>query len=607
MRTGRHLSTIALITATSLVALVASCKSGNEDGKTEARQGWSSEQRLGWYQGTQGSRMMPWSWAQALEQKDNDQPFLAAAHLARYRVLPLPESPDGLPVGFARDKQPDDGLSFSRLRWFSGQGNEEEWLGLNCSACHTGEVSYKGVAERIDGGPSLFDFQSFSEAADAAFVATRDDPAKWDRFAAKVLNGRDTPANRAMLKAAFGQLTEWQQKLAHMNETPIRYGYARLDAIGDTFNKLALLAVNQMPAPSARPTPNAPDAPVSYPFLWNIYRHDKLQHNGIVEASRKKIGDSYLDVGAIGRNTGEVIAVFGDVVVPTQASGTLGYPSSVQVHNLDRLEAVLRHLTPPKWPDRFGVPKPELVAAGKALYDKNCLSCHTMNPPGDGIFAIHMEPLKRDAAGAPNHENTDPWMACNAISYTSATGNMAGRKAKYFAGPELQRTEPLATVLASMVVGVLAAEWREMADAALDVFLGVEKPPKVVGARDVVSDDQRRAQRLDQCYKSNSPLFAYKARPLDGIWATPPYLHNGSVPTLYDLLLPPDQRPASFNVGTREYDPVKVGYVTTADAPGNEFPFTARGHANSNEGHDYGVGALKPEERAALLEYLKTL
>jgi cytochrome c peroxidase len=55
--------------------------------------------------------------------------------------------------------------------------------------------------------------------------------------------------------------------------------------------------------------------------------------------------------------------------------------------------------------------------------------------------------------------------------------------------------------------------------------------------------------RLDQCFKSQSPLFAYKARPLDGIWATAPYLHNGSVPTLYDLLTPPDQRPASFNVG----------------------------------------------------------
>jgi hypothetical protein len=604
MRPRHTLSTFSLIAATSLLALTASCK----DEPTDSRQGWNNDQRLAWYQGTQGSRMMPWSWAQALEQKDNNQPFLAAAHLATFRVLPLPESKDGLPVGFVRDKQADDALSFSKLRWFTGQGNQEEWLGLNCSACHTGELSYKGVAERIDGGPSLFDFQSWLEAADAAMIATRDDPAKWDRFAGKVLKGRDTPANRDMLKAAFGKLVGWQEELAGLNETPIRYGYARLDAIGHTFNKLALLSVQGMAPPKARPTPNPPDAPVSYPFLWNIYRQNKLQYNGIVEANRQKVGESYVDVGAIGRNTGEVVAVFGDVVIPPKSSKTLGFPSSVQIANLDRLETVLRHLKPPKWPDRFGVPKADLVSTGKDLFDKkNCKGCHSIVPPGEDIYQVSITPLTRDSAGKPNRDNTDPWMACNAISYTSATGNLAGRPAKYFAGNELGKTESLATVLASTVVGTMVAKGWQLAEAAADAFFGVEKLPKVVGARDVVSEDQERAQRLDQCYASNNPLFAYKARSLDGIWATAPYLHNGSVPTLHDLLLPPEQRPASFNVGTREYDPAKAGYLTGADAPGNGFSFTARGNGNSNEGHDYGVGTLTEQERAALVEYMKTL
>ncbi len=55
--------------------------------------------------------------------------------------------------------------------------------------------------------------------------------------------------------------------------------------------------------------------------------------------------------------------------------------------------------------------------------------------------------------------------------------------------------------------------------------------------------------------------LGYIARPLNGIWATAPYLHNGSVPTLYDLLLPAEQRPRTFYTGSNEFDPVKVGYV----------------------------------------------
>ena len=57
-------------------------------------------------------------------------------------------------------------------------------------------------------------------------------------------------------------------------------------------------------------------------------------------------------------------------------------------------------------------------------------------------------------------------------------------------------------------------------------------------------------------------LLAYRARPLNGIWATAPYLHNGSVPSLYDLLLPSAQRPRIFYVGSWEFDPVHVGVET---------------------------------------------
>jgi hypothetical protein len=106
----------------------------------------------------------------------------------------------------------------------------------------------------------------------------------------------------------------------------------------------------------------------------------------------------------------------------------------------------------------------------------------------------------------------------------------------------------------------------------------------------------------------------YKARPLNGIWATSPFLHNGSVLTLWELLSPYAERRSSFRLGTREFDPVRVGY---ASAGGFRLDTSKAG--NRNTGHLFdvptranrGLGIIgRPftaEERRALVEYLKTL
>ena len=99
------------------------------------------------------------------------------------------------------------------------------------------------------------------------------------------------------------------------------------------------------------------------------------------------------------------------------------------------------------------------------------------------------------------------------------------------------------------------------------------------------------------------PLL-YSARPLAGVWATPPYLHNGSVLTLYDLLLPAAQRPAKFFVGSRNYDPVHLGYANEQD-PQRHFPFDTTLSGNSNSGHEYGT-KLSEDEKMQLLEFMKS-
>ena len=97
----------------------------------------------------------------------------------------------------------------------------------------------------------------------------------------------------------------------------------------------------------------------------------------------------------------------------------------------------------------------------------------------------------------------------------------------------------------------------------------------------------------------------YSARPLAGIWATAPYLHNGSVLTLYDLLLPGAKRPTTFYVGTREFDAVHVGYVNQQNSQ-RPFQFDTTKPGNSNLGHEYGMN-LSEDQKLDLIEFLKSL
>ena len=170
--------------------------------------------------------------------------------------------------------------------------------------------------------------------------------------------------------------------------------------------------------------------------------------------------------------------------------------------------------------------------------------------------------------------------------------------------------------------GLAAKVRKDVAAKIKDVaYFDMQQSPETPGpapAAQQLSDpaqplrDDAKAARYQRCMTDTNPVLAYKGRPLTGIWATPPYLHNGSVPTLYDLLLPPEDRPKSFYLGSREFDPDKVGYVTAQSAD-NNFLYRTRDEAgrfidgNSNAGHDYGNGTLTEEQRRALVEYMKSL
>jgi hypothetical protein len=93
----------------------------------------------------------------------------------------------------------------------------------------------------------------------------------------------------------------------------------------------------------------------------------------------------------------------------------------------------------------------------------------------------------------------------------------------------------------------------------------------------------------------------YFAATLDGVWARSPYLHNGSVRTMSELLTRPDDRPKSFHRGSQRFDPEVIGFTDEGT-----YVFDTTTPGNSNAGHDYGT-ALSPNEKRELMEYLKTL
>jgi hypothetical protein len=447
----------------------------------------------------------------------------------------------------------------------------------------------------------------------SALSATAHEDDKFDRFAERVFGGKPSRDAKALLRDELESTVVYQFTLAKMNSTTAVYGYGRLDAIGHIDNKIAYTVARTAKG-------NLPDAPVSYPFLWNVPQQSRVEWNGSVRAISPLHTLRPMDFGAVGRNVGEVIGVFGEVVAPEDKTSKR-FISSVHVESLVALEQQLSQLRPPRWPRELLPVDPVMASEGKELFHAQCESCHVELPRHDLKTKLgpDRKPLDRMSSLAPLGDEppigTDPWMACNAALNQVRTGKLEGRRISG-KGPTFDTTAPVADVLTHVVKGVMATDTRALAAATVRSAVGLHARPRRMGNAQpgVVVDPfaERRAACEAAARAGTTATLAYKARPLTGVWATGPFLHNGSVPTLYDLLLPPDQRPKTFGLGSRELDPDHVGFVTTPGAE-NDFVFRVYDEngrlieGNSNKGHDYGNARLSEHQRLALVAYLKII
>jgi len=598
---------------------------------------WNAASRADFYTRDQGSRMIPLAWLKALKQADG-QPFLAG-ELARYGYLPNPDpaNRNRLPVGFTAPGPA--GLQV---------------VGMTCSACHTRQIMVEGKAYRIDGGPGIVDFQSFLLDLDTAVGEILKNPAAFQPFAAAVLaTTNPNPADVADLRK---DVDAWYLRYHTLIERAVPkanpWGPARLDAVGMIFNRLTGLDLG--PAPSFLIPENikVADAPVRYPFLWNAARQDQTQWPGFA--------DNGSDILGLARNLGEVFGVFGQFE-PKKDLLLVDFlnNNSANFAGLSRLEDLIKQLGPPKWPWPVDI---QLAAQGKAIYDRptaqgGCGDCHSIKP-GKVRF-----PLQQTWATPVQNVGTDT-REYDIIAWTAKTGVLEGGFIPFLTEP-LEETDLAINVLSLSVLGSIIEHYasgggvptaaarfaqsdadkreaiqdkldaaRGQLDAARQRFdatrqrldalrdrLGRKRGPQPLppalrdleGAYRLPQNLQPPgAPRLGADAAPPPPKGAYESRVLEGIWATAPYLHNGSVPTLADLLKPAAQRAKSFKIGNN-YDIVNLGLA--ADQTQFNFTLTTTGCATpqelnsgrSNCGHEFGTTTLTEPEKKALLEYLKTL
>ena len=524
-------------------------------------QAWSQADREMFYQTSQGSAIASYDIFLNLEVAGGQELFRSDANSERLGMIPQTANPrtnpDGLPVGLAKNVVTEG-------RW------KGETVGPNCAACHTAELSYKGKKIRIDGGHAIaFDLFEYIHALDDAFQATLTDSAKFDRMAARI------GASSADAKSELRKRLETDAGHAHVYRTraaasPFPWGPGRADCLTMIANRMMALAPN-IPENTSTPT-----APTKIPFIWNS-----------AQGSWTQWGASIQD--PIARNLGETLGVYLPMDLKSKTPEEGLFDSNAAVLNLQKVENTMWRLAPPKWPEEvFGKIDREKALKGKAMFATHCASCHNSYPYtwtepnkyGKRFIEVGLVPKKFVGTDMQQSFSVKEFMI---------TGQLSPYLPQPYTGEAIVPASVFKPAIGMHVIGkaLRQVKMSEAETADLHGFRELPSPP--------------------------APVEVYKAAPRDGVWATPPFLHNGSVPSLYEMLIPAKERTKKFYVG-REFDPVKVGVDTSGKS--GTFLLDTSLLGNSNAGHSFedgplGNGVIGPllteEERWAIVEYLKSI
>ncbi|MCK1741111.1 cytochrome C [Bradyrhizobium sp. 139] len=639
-------------------------------------QNWSLKDRHWFHHVSQGTATfpVPYDWFMALEQPrlhlfSRPGMMKDSAYLERFGFIPSPQSiqadattlrrfgyanvyetkqvpdwstrwtpaenVDGLPVGFAWMTGVTDPATGHR---------EQDKIGLTCAACHTGQIHYQGIDVRFDGGPAMTDLKKLELSTGLSIAYTLYVPFRFQRFADRVLGPEAGKADRDALKqklSVIGNfLIDWakiQEKTIEGKKTwdgkqqkDTEEGFGRLDALNRIGNQVFSQDLALSGISGFEKNLHAQDAPVSFPAIWTVPWFKFAQYDASIEQP-------------LIRNAGEALGVTALLNLSGAYPEDRLWRSSVHIKTLGWIEDMLRGPDPfkpadssadpkfggllaPQWPshilgDAWRIDQKK-VDNGRKIYTEMCSGCHLpavdtkafwssghWEPNGDSkvlnAVTIPLDEIKTDPEQSlvlsnrivdlpgflkVNTADLQTWWQCDIPTASSPT--------------EMVYALGLMTV-----VDLVARKWMD----------------------DDKTPEAERAKLWNLARKNclnPAPGPRYRARPLNGIWATAPYLHNGSVPSLYWLLKPQNERPQKFCMGRRDYDPVTVGFAVTADerCKTGETQFSMTGsdgkpiQGNSVLGHSFERKEGEPKrpgvigrvfkddnERYDLIEYLKTL
>jgi hypothetical protein len=319
-----------------------------------------------------------------------------------------------------------------------------------------------------------------------------------------------------------------------------------------------------MDPPTESPSPIRFEGTVNYPPVWFSHRDNWAQW--------------FAEIHHPGpRNW--VQSVSSSPVRPPKMIETLKRSAIIASVDFDGIEAIqeaITRLRTPQWPEPvLGKLDRGLMARGETVFANTCASCHGRggNPPN----ALGNKFYERKAFAV----GTDP------VAY------------EQFAEFADQRVEGLTRLSEGILQARRAQLTQRLGDDTL-VENYTKFDSKGLPNRFELAGTYGLAATPDAESSPQASRATYWAPPLEGIFATAPYLHNGSVPSLTDLLTEPDQRPATFRTGSNAIDPIKVGLKD--DGP---FVYDTSEMGKSNAGHPYGT-TLPQEQKRALLEYLKS-
>jgi hypothetical protein len=606
------------------------------------QQGWSQSQMRKWYELSQGSRLIPMPWLEALSNKDGSK-FFTRKTLENFGYIYFSDKPNELPIGFIID-----------------QLGADAWMGLNCAACHTAKLKFGNASMFIHGGQSMADLQGFTTRLIDNVLRIANSTPQFEIFAIQVLGSAATEDQKSKLK---NDILAWLDFRKRINDTgsDSHWGRGRADAVGIILATTAAVVADPKVAIEDREPFPASNAPVSFPFIWNANQQARLQHNGVVDNGTDFGIVKVAKIGALIRNWTEALGVFADVKLDTKAQKI---DSSIRLDNIMLMEQSLADLQSPRWPAAFGILNTEKQNRGAVLFKSNCASCHgelsatnttsqlplidtpskmrAFDPQGfvflQPLFGKNTKPKDFKKSLQPSSEfiGTDPSMACNALMHRVPTGRLEGQKnvkdikpsktdenfADHAVTTDILRVLIQRDVLAHRTSFLIAFADNQIAAAGEQLAQYVYAETGIDYRGQSASDDPLAPLRaeLQNCvdylqiargFYPKMPLPVYKSRPLNGIWATAPYLHNGSVPTLFDLLQPQSKRPKTFGYFDGEMDVEKGGLKNTAANP-QSFIFQTYDNegtvilGNWNGGHEYGT-KLSQQEKYDLVEYLKGL